>query len=908
MAILAASIESNGSILAVDGDWPASAFADFMLDPDGSPRVVLTATGPGHERQGVEAVAAPGRVRQFPAIRMLRVPAGAPVEGGPVPDFVETGEDKGKPILPLDETELGNGLRRVRMMLHQPVAAGEAVSLAFAPGWRAGEPGAALVAVNLSQLVHEKPAARWARMPFERVTDNRVRLDLLVAHWAPEGQSAVAGVRFSVTDGVAIRTAWAVIGTSTLYGDALRCWTAEVDLTGLSPGLVSAHWSVFPWVGAVRHSSGAADPALSPQHSATVAVAARAATAEKPLAIAHDPGGQRYGYTTQASHAPAPSTYFPYVCVAVDPAGTATASNRTAAEGLAGFGNTPEEARTAALAVANRPANLVTATNVLRYLGRALPAANGQAAIAVGAIDGWEIFLPAGTHQIPGGNAVVGTSATECPVVLKGAGADATTLVSAASSSGIRAAMVQFRDMRLLGGQVSLPGTTVRLVGPDVDVSAKPGYEASAGSYWSAAAAAEEVNHWQVKSRWWKSGTTLGGSSMVVELARSVEHARGIATNVAANCARIADPSLPQPSDPTHAVTTYPAGTTSVESVADRFIWGCDGRGVHPVTGWAFSIPQRIGADGRLKALRFVCVNSLFEKIGAGTAPAYVLGEGNTTPLDVSGLVIEGCTFLGDRANSLYNDPNPPDLAATFTMDNSYGHCRVANSYYDRIAIKQDCFDNPVVNALRGGGAGNGRRRHLTRGWVALMGQLHEGMVDGQRFGDGGLNGQVMEYYGPGAATNPNDGKDPVPDMGWPAFGDDRSYYGTNSGWGDYRPQPGSPLMARGLRAQIDVDMAGQPRLAPFAAGALEGEAPMVAVLTPDSARHLSADSGAGPGWSGVVAGASGRLATGGAPPVLTAVPPEAEEPPGKGNEPGPGAGRRITVRAGPRTLPAGAN
>ena len=183
MAITAASIEANGWVLRLRVSGSPGSFASYTLDPDGTPRVVLSTSHAGFVQSAGTAVAG-SLARSIFATKPLRKPV------NPASPTVAV----------IDETDNGDGSVTVRLALSEFVHATDtAATLSVLAGWRTGEAAAAGIAVtNGSTLAAPIPVMRWADLPYTRIA-GAVTLELVVASHQPKGLLAVAGVRFTVT-------------------------------------------------------------------------------------------------------------------------------------------------------------------------------------------------------------------------------------------------------------------------------------------------------------------------------------------------------------------------------------------------------------------------------------------------------------------------------------------------------------------------------------------------------------------------------------------------------------------------------------------------------------------------------------------------------------------------------------
>lgn len=879
MAIQSARVLADGWTLEITGEWPESTPASFQLfDVPGetaeaiatwddlTARVQLSVTGPGHDRVGLEAQ--PGmRTRQIVCHEVMRAPYSMwPAQpAGPDP-----GGFAGWPLpralnRPFIEDDLGAGMRRVRLRLHKPVAPGESFTVQFRAGWRAGLGNQMLAGascVNDSVTPIERPSARWLTASYAAIRDTTLqRIDLHAAHGLPEDRRGVAGVRFCATDGTTKLFAWADLGWSDAYGDLLRCWTSLMDLTGLSPGPIAVHWSVFPWFGLVRHSSGALDPATAAASAlrpadAEVAVVGTDMRAENPLIFGYDPTGSVYGHTDLAS------VYRKYVCIAVDPAGgvMVNPSTRAAAEALFGFGGTPAAARAAALAlpISARAQNTTVALHAIRQLGRVLPPANGRGT-RTNVADGIEMFMVDGLHVAGSGAGPTSTAVGEVYLVIAGNSADMCEVQGSATANASRftyAGRVWFRDLYL-----RMNGSG--LIGPDWAITERVRIDrvptSSATALTSHQATANRPR-WSYLATRLEAGSgtgpnyaNLNGGSLLV---RGCRIQTPIAAPVVVGCSNDGAP----PANSARIGLAVPSGSAP-ESWFDYHRWNNRLRGVNALSGTAIiETPLAMAEDGRQKCERFVVVNNLFEQSAGMAAPMMRIGEGPTIPIDAAGMVIEGNTFVGNRINWMYSDMTPATIAEVEDPSFAvfYRQCRVSNNVLDLWAMKSDTFANTGANSLRAeaypGNDAPGRSFmcQSSAQQQAQFGFMMEANAINHRFDltiaafageNRGLRARMPATAG--AAMN----------QGWAAFADDRSRATGLGGFGDYRPTALSPFLSAGRSAQIDVGADGVLRGPSFPAGAMAG--PVLGEpfpVAPDVAGHLVSSTPAGLTFSGFVA------------------------------------------------------
>ncbi len=366
--------DSGGWILAVRGEWPASTFADFALDPNGTPKLVVNvANRAGYARSGGQAVPVT-RTKQIVATRPLR---------RPYPDSTSTAQV-------IDETLNADGTRTVRIALAEPVYQGETVTLSALAGWRATLPAESNVPVaNISIRPLMQPWGRWAIPQDEIVDGSSFTVEMVCVSHTPYNDGAslhqpVAGVRFVASDGTNTVSAWALATTeSTRFGDSLWCHRATLDLDTLSSGRVTIHAEVYPGEGAVWTTrDGYWDaPHIDQNFKATnrgwqVVLDPRP---EVPLCITLDKTG----------------TFLPRRHIVLAPAGQGRADPDPAVAVQSSY------AAAAAVAAAERPSTLGAAIDCIGRVTRSVAAANGFSALSnVQFPGGCYIWMPAGTRDI----------------------------------------------------------------------------------------------------------------------------------------------------------------------------------------------------------------------------------------------------------------------------------------------------------------------------------------------------------------------------------------------------------------------------------------------------------------------------------------------------------------------------
>lgn len=658
MAIVTTAVEANGWILAVTGTWPATAGAweyggadrsngrflaagvdQFPLDPDGTPKILLTVEAPGHARAGGQAAPAAAQRRDIVATKAVRRPHGAATQ--------------------IDERDNGDGTRTVRIALSDRVHSGATVVEArFLAGWKAGEPGAVLTTVsNGSARAAPLPIARWA-VPSYRLVEGTVvspvtsvEVDIIVAshhprHHGSERNLAVAGVRVMATDGTSANYSWLSVRTSPLYGDNLRCWGGAVNLGGLNAGQITLHYEIYPWIGAAR----ATGPMDITGH-ATTTLAGNGTMFETPLILFYDPVGARYGARRR------------YVCV------DATSALAAVADQAAVTLHTSVEAAKGA-PLNEKPANVAVALQAMRRFLDAnpalnLPVANGVTQSLTRAGDFWEIILTDGqVHTL--GPAMTGSgvtmSAREGLMLIRGDPASANPQATTILRSGTAASSLQcnrwlLRDLRLEMGQAAMQsggGQVLRC--ENVSQTGKAGYEASTNGWFASGGDSRFLTRFTS----FNYAGQLGGQFL-----RNGARTRGTAFTTAIGVRILREPAI----DPTGANRTGTAFLSVVRGEADGMIWNCAAYGwrgtfVDMFTGQSgeFGDPRTIR--------RLAVVNSLNE--GAVGEAAQQLGEGSYVEMQDS--IFEGNTLVGSRFNWHNETPIPFRASGTTVTMGILGH------------------------------------------------------------------------------------------------------------------------------------------------------------------------------------------------------------------------------------------
>lgn len=789
MPIIAALIEANGWVLRLDVTGSLGDFASYTLDPDGTPRLTLASSHPGFIKSGGQAVA--GTIaRSLVGTKPLRRPI--PAAG---------------PIMPIiDESDLGGGVIRVRIALSEHVYATDiGLSLAALAGWRAGESAATGIGVtNASTIVAPIPIMRWVLLPYG-VTTGAFTVALFVASHHPVGFEPVAGVKFTATDGTTIKTVWTTqLSTDATYGDGLRCYTATIDpatATALTAGLLRIDAEVHPWLGVVRTT----DPAGT-RSMATLRGDGASVAAEAPFVIGYDPVGTRY------------SGHFAFVD-SVN--GTVTASAAMVQ---------PSLAAARAITPAARPRNVTTALAAMALVNRTLPAANGQPA-QTRSSDGFQIVLAAGVHTNGSTNVNAGLACPEIPVRISGDPADsnprANCTVQTSGQITLRILRSHWSGLRVEIGTNALCSMPLIFI-DNCEFVGKAGQETNTASPFSAAPTAGQWGIGMVRSRYWRTGSSLSSGNTRLGLLRASETARPVGTILVAIRNRL----IPAAEDGFATAWTganfgsWPTPTLAGQ-VEDIILAYNDVRRNRGRICNEYLLPAALAGTTNPSFRRFVLLGNVVERIGTGPEPLYAFGEDTLATMSYN--IIEANSFIGERSNTFYSDPLPATPGEAETLANQAFCNRIAGNIFDWLPTKQDQFNDPTTATLRGGGGALGYRPHMIEAWSMLYGVGHEANVDLRRVG--GTDDWRLEYYGrrslAGAAALPL----------VPQFSDDRSVLGSGLGGGNYRPLATAPAAARAVRGNGDTDADGATRRVPFAAGAFQAVA---VALAPSPARSAS--------------------------------------------------------------------
>ncbi len=867
MTIVSTAVEANGWVLAVTGTWPATGGAwefggadrphgrfllndidQFPLDADGAPKVELLVDTPGFDRVGGAAQANAARRRTVVATKALRRPHGAALE--------------------LDERDNGDGTRTVRLALSDRVHATAAVSEArFAAGWKAGHPGGAVTPVaNLSSRQPVPPISRWAVPPYTIVGGSAeapahlAQVDVLIAshhpeHWGSERNQACAALKLTATDGVLSRDFWFVAPqTSPLHGDGLRCWGGAIDLSGLNPGMITIHRTVYPWLGAARSTGNGHSTSLTGSLSSAH---------DTPLQLLYDPVGARYLARRRF--------------VFVDATSPLTATSQSGSVALHG---SIDAARAAA--PGTKPANIAVALQAFRTfldanVGLNLPQANGVSQGGTRAADYWEILLT--DNQVHAtGPAVTGSGASinarEGLVIVRSdpeaPNPRETTILRSGSAAGgfLQCTRWWWRGFRLELGQATLTsGSGSVLLLDRMTVTGKAGHESSTNQFFSSGGETRFV----LEGDMFAYGSQPGG-----QLVRNSRYTRTIGGSTLVNC------RIGREAGTNRGVQAF----ALPNDTPDVMLWNCR---AFEWSGPIFSALSGSGSHGNPATLRRIAVvNTLLE--GAAGEAALQIGEYFHTQMQ--DCIWEGSTLMGSRYN-WHNETPMPFLASGATVTAGVvGHGLTAGAAVTVAGLSPAAFNGsftvasvpdanrftyvaasaPGALAAYAGGtvtrAGDGAVFAVERPSLDHGGNCVRNMVfdrnatkQDQWVGDGTQTGGWELLYGVGQSCvfRANRGVNSPQDWqyAWAgvrsetdtAYGVQTNpaayadYYGlvddaTNSGsggWGgDYRPSgaKASRLIGKAALACIDRDIDGQPRAAQFSAGAFEADSVPVAPET----------------------------------------------------------------------------
>nr|WP_295661276.1 hypothetical protein [Polymorphobacter sp.] len=741
MAIISASIEANGWVLVVTltgGLSAAGDFSQYLLDPNGTPRLVVTTAAPGFARSGGVAVAA-STPRSLIATKPLRLPVQATAAGA-------------RSAKTPDEASAGGGQIKVRIALSQHVYATDTgLTLTAIAGWRTGEAAATIAVTSASTIAAPSPIVRWADVPYQHISNSRaIDLEVVAFSHHPKGFAPVAAVKFTATDGTNTATGWATaLVNSPKYGAGgtgvpVRVYRVTIDggtatPAALTEGLIRCDFKAFPWVGTAR-ASDTTDIALAAVAStgtpsmANLQFAGMAPAAQTPFVVAYDPNGTwlptLYVYiqpntwsgtgTIASNVLTVASTVTGALSVGTKISGVGvtagctivsgsnptwvvtTTANITTAIALQGGGSSNNNIVTvsanAATAANGTCADSYTAArNALKIQNRIVAARNGQPASASGATDGMVIRFKAGTYAGLGGNSVgTGITTNYTWEIVEGDPADANpranVVIAQGAGGNTRSSRCQFRNMTILGstGATAFNRTTYGWA-DNVEIRGQTGFEGNGTAIFDVSA----TNSFWTNLRYWKLGNFIGG-----QLNRNCEVVAALGGITVLNNARLS----------TAAGQGVTSGSSSVDllgSTQDIIVAGNDLRYIKSTNIWQTGVTANASAGATALGTTYnvfnrqVFANNSCELYGTSSPTFVAIGENGTVVATYS--IVEGNTILGDRTNWLYDDLNLATITANDTESNIMFCNRFANNVVDQHSIKHDFFDDPFVKSQRGG-------------------------------------------------------------------------------------------------------------------------------------------------------------------------------------------------------------
>lgn len=632
-----AAVEANGWVLAVTGNWSATPGAwefaqestinrflsggvnQFPLDPVGTPKIVLEVQTAGYDRVGGQAVANANRTMLVVATQALRRPSPNPTQ--------------------LDETDNGDGTRTIRFALSKRIPAGATiVQASFLTNWKQGRAGGTILSVpNASTRSVIPVISRWAGPTFLPVfgtsgsPNHTARVEVIVAAEHPEHfgivrNQAIAAMKLVAYDGTNTKEFWFTgLQTSPVYGDNLRCWGGTIDLSGLNPGVITIHRTVYPWIGSLRSTGSSHNTSNTGSFSATH---------DTPLHVNYDPTGTRHGNRRR------------YVFVH-------TGSSLVAAGDVGSVVLHTDIDSARAAATSTKPGNIGLAMLAMKNLliadaSLAPPAANGFSG-TTRACDYWEIILTDGqTHTVGMGlSGTPGLSPREGYLIVRGDPAAATprvtTIFSAATAYLVQNYRWWFKDLRItLGGANLFDGSPAGGgIMENVTITGRAGYESSTNGLYGSSGS--YVNH-ILNCNSFACGSQPGGL-----LVRNMQRTRTLGAGGAAINVTINDES----------------GTIRTGSAVNfaNDTWDCMAWNFRAYNwpGGMFSSSAVSGSFGATNTLqRIALVNFLIE--GQAGDAAQQLGEYFYS--DMQDSIWEGVGIYGSRIN-WHNETRPWSYTGT---------------------------------------------------------------------------------------------------------------------------------------------------------------------------------------------------------------------------------------------------
>lgn len=824
MGITAATIDARGWAINVTFTRGAgTTFANYALDPDGTPKFVLTCSHNGYEVVAGVASAKTWTRTIYGTQVVRKTPA--------TYTFVSTAFVPDAAIV--QETDNGDGTITIKIALSETIlstSSGDggdtSITLAVAADWCAGESAQSGISVtNSSAVLMPRPGHRWADVPSRRVTGSTIKASLVAFSFHPMELRGLAAVKFTLLDTAGTtRTAWATgLTTSTTYGDTSRLYEVDVDVsastgTAFAAGLVRIDAELYPWLGSMRSTdNGTGMTAL-----ATVATET---PSQRPDCVAYDPAGTRY------------RTGADYICI--DPAGTSTAASVTIASSWA------------AAKAGTRAANFGVALNAAYLANRSISGLTRP-------LDGMMFGFIAGTHNINPGNinflGIAGTTA-ETWMTLMGdpdEAAPSTSCILEASATTIRP-RTNYR-WRFSNMSVYMGGTG----GSSVFVSTDAVYtwfdqgsilrgsvsrETSTTGFSSGVTTPVGVfNCWATGAKAWKYGRAwMAYGHWRVALVRGCQTSRQLQTAMSMSNTFIQhlDTFITTGSgDSVLHASPYPSPGTNLGAAQDFIQYGNDMRSTDGkaydgawVTAATGGTPVRTTNDVAFPYVSYQFhINNVIERASANTTNFWG-SVGENLNHEAYCCMFEGNTLVGQRNSFMFCKPLCGGTVAADTQRTNWSDLvAFRNNAYDKTGQEADREQNDsflVTNNAANGITGMGFSAYRVECYNQTYGTDCDGNVNFGRLKSGdadnyqvylGLRSTLTKGVG-NANAYKADAK----------FTNDLSVNGpvtngaaTGAGQGDYRPIAGSALLGRATRANTDRAIDGTARSATFAAGAFE--------------------------------------------------------------------------------------
>jgi hypothetical protein len=256
-AITSVTVAASGDYVTIVVEAAAvdvDAYADYALDADGTPKVVLSLTRPAYTATGATTTIADTVIGTYPVRKAY--PNNADL------DVVDNGGSPNTVTLKLWLSEYIFGSDTV-------------VTADFTAGWFVNASvGASSVSVtNSSTATYPKPIARWVTVPYQRVTGD-FEVEVAASH-----KFGIAVVEFDCADQSAnsittIETTTETWSTLPTQGNGHSCYAATIPVTSLTAlDMLDCQFIVYPAIGDVTLDSrttadGTAQPSglMGPLH------------------------------------------------------------------------------------------------------------------------------------------------------------------------------------------------------------------------------------------------------------------------------------------------------------------------------------------------------------------------------------------------------------------------------------------------------------------------------------------------------------------------------------------------------------------------------------------------------------------------------------------------------------------